>query len=440
MISSPGIGSGLNVQAIVSQLMAVESQPLQALQTKRSTLDAQVSAYGRFRSALSTFQSAINNLKSLDAFKVYSVASTNDTAVTATANSTAAVGTLGVQVNRLAQSHKQGSVAIADTGTTTLGGAGDQMTITVAGNAVPLNVGGMTLSQIRDAINAGNAGVTATIVTETPTSNRLVLTSNATGSANAMTLGFTGTLGTDLGMTTINNVASLAQLDSEIVIDNTYTVTRGSNTISDAIGGLTLNLKATTTAAATLTVSRDTAAVEQSVQTFVDAYNELRTTITSLKGKELKSDTTLRSIESSIQGVFNTPPTGLTGSYSYLSQVGVSIQKDGTMSVDTALLDKSVNTDFNSLADVFANNNQGYLFRLDAKLTDLLKTNGLITGREDGIKANMKTLDSRIEDMQYRLGLVEKRYRSQFTALDTLLGQMQTTSTYLTQQLSKTGI
>lgn len=435
MISSPGVGSGLNVQSIVSQLMAVESQPLQALQTSRSTLDAQVSAYGRFRSALSTFQSAIKDLKSLDAFKVYSTTSTNADAVTATASAAAAVGTLDIQVNRLAQSHKEGSVAIADTGTTTLGGAGDQMTITVGGNAVVLGVGGMTLSQIRDAINAAGAGVTATIVTETASSNRLVLTSTESGSANAMTLGFTGTLGTDLGMATINNVASLAELDAEVVIDNTYTVIRGSNNISDAIDGLTLNLKAVTTSAARLTVARDNEAVATSVQTFVDAYNELRTTITGLQDKELKSDSTLRSIESSIRNVFSTPPSGLTGTYSYLSQVGVSIQKDGTMSLDTDALNSAIATDFSSVADVFANDNQGYLFRMDAKLTDLLQTGSLIAGREDGIKANIKTLDGRIEDMQYRLSLVEQRYRKQFSALDALMGQLQTTSNYLTQQL-----
>lgn len=434
MISAPGVGSGLDVQSIVSQLMAVESRPLQALQTSRTALDAQVSAYGKFRSSLSSFQTAIKDLKSLDAFKIYAVASTNADAVTATGNSSAAVGTLDIQVNRLAQAHKLGSLAVADTGTTTLGGGGDQMTVTVDGNDVTFDVGGMTLSQIRSAINETDAGVTATIVSESATSHHLVLTSNETGSAKAMTLGFTGSLGTDLGMTMLNNVATLAELDSEVVIDNTYTVTRGSNNISDAVGGMTLNLKDVTAGAEKLTVTRDTDAVEKSVQTFVDAYNALRTTITSLRDKELKNDSTLRSIESNIQNVFNTPPAGLTGTYDYLSQVGVSIQKDGTMQVDTTALTKAIDTDFTSLANVFANDSQGYMFRLDVSLTQLLSTDGLIKGREDGIAASKKNVDSRIDSMEYRLGLVEQRYRAQFNALDTMLGQMKTTSAYLTQQ------
>lgn len=434
-ISSPGVGSGLDVQSIVNQLMALERRPLQTLQQSKSTLDAQLSAYGRFRSALSSFQTALNDLKSLDAFEIYSATSSNTDALTVTADSSAAIGTLDVQINRLAQAHKMGSQAIADKDTTTLGGAGDQLTITVDGTATVLDLGGMTLTQIRDTINEADAGVTATLVSENDTSHRLVLTSTETGSAKAMSLGFTGTLGTDLGMATINNVGSLAELDAEIVVDNTYTITRGSNSIDDAIDGLTLNLKQETTTAANVTIERDTEAVAEAIQGFVDAYNAVRSTITSLRGKELKSDSTLRSIEASIQDVLNTPPAGLTTSYTYLSQIGVSIQKDGTMKLDSSVLDDAIAADFNGIAEVFANDDQGYVYRLDARLDDLLASDGLIDSREDGIKASQKTLTTRIDSMEYRLELVEKRYRSQFTALDTLLGQMQGTSQYLLRSL-----
>jgi flagellar hook-associated protein 2 len=435
MISSPGVGSGLDVQSIVSQLMALERRPLQALQQSKSTLDAQLSAYGRFRSAMSSFQTSLQDLKTLDAFQIYSATSSNTDALTATADSDAAIGTLDVQINRLAQAHKQGSQAIADTGTTTLGGGGDQMTITVDGNATILDVGGMTLAQIRSAINAADAGVTATIISENATSHRLVLTATETGSAKAMELSFSGTLGTNLGMATINDVGSLAELDAEIVVDNLYTITRGSNTIDDAIGGLTLTLKAETTSAATLTMARDTEAVTESVQTFVTAYNELRATITSLRGKELKSDSTLRSVEAQIQAIFNTPPDGVDGTYNHLSQIGASIQKDGTMKLDAAALTAAIANDFSNVAQLFANDNQGYMYRLDAAVTSLLQNDGLLDGREDGIKASQKTVTSRIDNMEYRLQLVEQRYRAQFTALDTMLGQMQGTSQFLLQQL-----
>lgn len=434
-ISSPGVGSGLDVQSIVTQLMALERRPLQTLQQSKSTLDAQLSGYGRFRSALSSFQTALNDLKSLDAFEIYSATSSNTDALTVTADSSAAIGTLDVQINRLAQAHKMGSQAIADKDTTTLGGAGDQLTITVDGEDTVLDLGSMTLTQIRDAINEADAGVTATLVSENATSHRLVLTSTETGSAKAMNLGFTGTLGTDLGMATINDVGSLAELDAEIVVDNSYTITRGSNSINDAIDGLTLNLKQATTTAAHVTIERDNEAVAEAIQGFVDAYNAVRSTVTSLRGKELKNDSTLRSIEASIQGVLNTPPTGLTTSYTYLSQIGVSIQKDGTMKLDSSVLEDAIASDFNGVAQVFANDDQGYVYRLDARLDDLLASDGLIDSREDGIKESQKTLNSRIDNLEYRLQLIEKRYRTQFAALDTLLGQMQGTSQFLLRQL-----
>lgn len=435
MISSPGVGSGLDVQSIVTQLMTLERRPLQALQQSKSTLDSQLSAYGRFRSALSTFQTALRDLKSLDAFEIYSATSSDKDALTVTTDSAAAIGSLSVQINRLAQAHKQGSQAIADTGTTTLGGVGDQMTITVDGTATAVNVGGMTLSQIRDVVNEAGAGVTASIVSENASSHRLVLTSTQTGADAAMSLSFSGTVGTALNMATINNVVSLAELDAEVLIDNTYTITRGSNSIDDAIDGLTLNLKNETTTALLVTVDRNSDAVAESVQKFVDSYNALRSTITGLRGKELKNDSTLRSIEDSIQDVLNTPPVGLTGRFDYLSQIGVSIQKDGTMKLDRSVLDDAIAADFTGLSEVFADNDQGYMYRLDGRLTDILAIDGLIDGREDGIKASQKTVSSRIDNMEYRLQLVEKRYRAQFTALDSMLGQMQGTSQYLLQQL-----
>ncbi|MFA7387175.1 MAG: flagellar filament capping protein FliD [Thiohalobacteraceae bacterium] len=436
MISSPGVGSGLDVQSIVTQLMALERRPVNAMQQSLKTLDSQLSAYGRLRSAMASFQTAMKDLKSLDAFQVNTVSSTNADALTATANSSAAPGTLNVQVLRLAQAHKEGSLAQPDTGTTVIGGEGDQMTITVGGEDVVLDLGGMTLAEIRSAINAADAGVSATIVSESASSHRLVLTAQETGADAAMTLGFTGTLGTDLGMATINDVGSLAELDAEILVDNTYTITRGSNSIDDAIDGLTINLKAETTGPETLSVARDTEAVTESVQAFVDAYNALRSTISGLAGKELKNDSTMRSLESSIQAIFNAPPTGLDTSYAYLSQVGISLQRDGSMALDRDDLQTAIETDFSGVAQLFANDNQGYVFRLNTKMTELLQADGLIDGREDGINASKKTLNSRIEGMEYRLGLVEQRYYAQYTALDTLMGQMQTTSAFLTQQLS----
>ncbi len=437
MITAPGVGSGLDVQSIVDQLMSIERAPLNRLEADKQDLESQLSAFGKLKSALSTFQTSFKDLKTVSSFEVYKAESSNEAAFTATADSTAAIGFNSIQVVNLAESHKMGSLAIADTGTTTLGTAGDQMTFTVNGNAFTVNAGGLTLSALRDAINDApdNTGVSASIVSENSGSHRLVLTSTETGNANAISITSTGTVGTDLGLTDINNPA---QLDAEILVDGLYTVTRSGNVINDAISGVTLTLLSETTTPDQLTVSRDIDGVKESIQTFVDAFNELNKVFDDLSGEgdDLEADNTLRSIENQVRDVFNTPPTGLTGSYSYLSEVGVSIQRDGTLSLDATALEKAVNTDFAGLADMFANDNQGYLFRLDSLISNFVQSSGLIDARQDGLNARIDTSSQRIQDMEYRLELREQRLLDQFTALDTLMGQLNGTSAFLTQQLA----
>jgi flagellar hook-associated protein 2 len=386
---------------------------------------------------LSTFQSAFAELKTLDAFEVYKAESSDETAFTATANSSAAVSFNDIQVVRLAEAHKMGSVSIADTDTTTLGGSGDQLTATINGNAFTVDIGGKTLSQIRDAINdtPDNTGVSATIISENGGSHRLVLTATETGNDNALNLSFTGTVGAALGLTDINTRTAL---NSELLIDGLYTVTRGSNTIDDAIGGITLNLLGETTSAVKLNVSRDADKVKETVQGFVDAFNELKGTFDSLSGQgnDLEADNTLRSIRNQIQGVFNTPPAGLTSSLTYLSEIGVSFQRDGTLAVDSKDLESAINSDFSGVAELFAHDNQGYLFRLGNLLDGLVQADGLINIREDGLNTRIDTTEQRISDMEYRLELRQQRLNNQFTALDELMGQLNGTSQFLTQQLA----
>lgn len=437
MISAPGVGSGLDVSSIVNQLMSIERIPLRRMEASQKELETQLSAFGQLKSALSTFQTAFKDLKTVSSFEIYKATSSNELAFTATADSTAAVGFNSIQVVSLAAAHKMGSVAIADTNTTTLGGAGDQMTFTVNGNAFTVAAGGLTLSGIRNVINDAldNTGVSASIITETSGSNRLVLTSTQTGNANTIGISSTGTIGTDLGLADINTPT---QLDSELLVDGLYTVTRSSNIISDAISGVTLTLLSATTTSDQLTISRDVDAVKTSAQSFVDSFNELNTLFDKLSGKgnDLEADNTLRSIENQIRGVFNTAPSGLTGSYTYLSEVGVSFQRNGTLSLDPIALEKAVNADFSGLADVFANDNQGYLFRLDSLITNFVQTNGLIKVREDGINTRIDTTKQNILDMQSRLDIREEGLLKQFNTLDALMGQLNGTSAFLTQQLA----
>jgi len=437
MISAPGIGSGLDVNSIVNQLMEIERQPLNRLESSKKDLEVQLSAFGQLNSALTTFQSALGDLKTVDAFEVYKAVSSDEGAFTATADSSAATGFVDIQVVSLAEAHKMGSKAIADQDATTLGRAGDRMTFTVNGEAFTVDGGGMTLSQLRNAINDApdNTGVSATIISENSGSNRLVLTAAETGNANAINLSATGRLRRDLDLGDINDPA---QLDAELLVDGLYTITRSSNTISDAISGITLNLLAETSSDVQLNVSRDTGSVTESVQAVVDAYNELKTTIGNLSGEgnDLEADNTLRSIESQIQSVFNTPPSGSGGGFAYLSEVGVAFQRDGMLSLDSGALQNAIDTDFAGMAELFANDDQGYLFRIDALIGNIVQADGLIDIRQDGLNSRIDRVDQRISDMEYRLELRQQRLLNQFNSLDALMGQLQGTSTFLTQQLA----
>jgi len=435
MIRSPGIGSGLDVNSIVSQLLAIERRPLNLVERKQSDARAQLSDIGRLNSAMATFQTAMRDMSSLSDFKLFSTTSSDDTVIGASADSTAATGTFSVRVDNLAVAQKQSSRAYADSGATTVGGTGD-MTITIGGSSTTIvNAGSLTLTGLQDAINnaSDNPGVTASILSENSGSFRLILTSDDTGLANQAALSFSGTAGdaANLNMTQI-----VAAEDASILVDNTFTITRSSNTITDAISGVTLNLVAESTTAASITINRDNAKVADSAQTFVDTYNDLQTMIDDLRKGSLQGDNSLLTMESQLRSIFNTPPTGLSSQYTYLSEIGVSFDKVGKLSLDTDKLNTGLDTDFAGVAELFANDDQGYAYRLDALATSLLAPDGLLDARKTGIETRIDSFDLKIEREEYRLQLVESRLRRQFSALDTLLSQMGNTSNFLSQQLA----
>lgn len=439
-ISSLGVGSGLDLSSLISKLMSVERRPLTQLQNRQAAYETDLSAYGRLRSALSTFQTAMDGLSTVDSFKVFAATSSNEDVFTGTASSSAGTGNFTLLVNRIAESHKLGSAnTFADSGTTTIGTAGQTMTITVGTEAFTVGYGGMTLSGVRDAINeaSDNTGVTATVVHD-DVGYRLLLTADETGSSNALSVSYSAADPFALATLNLDRNGSggftSADLDATMVLNGAYNITRSSNTIDDVIDGVTLTLKGPGTA--TLAVTRDTEAVAESAQAFATAYNTLRSTVTDLRAGDLSGDNTLLLLESGLFGVLNSAPTGLTGSFSYLAQVGISIQKDGTMKVDTSDLETAISTDFDGVAQLFGAAGQGYAARLDALVTNYLQSDGLIDATEDGINAKIDSLVERQDEWELRLEAIQTRYTRQFSALDALVAQMQSTSSYLTQQLS----
>ena len=222
--------------------------------------------------------------------------------------------------------------------------------------------------------------------------------------------------------------------DAQITIDNTYVISRSSNTISDAIEGVTFELQAVSASASQMSISRDTNAISSAVSGLVDSYNALLTSFRDLRNGDLNGDSTLRLIENQLRSVMG-GQAGVEGVFKYASQVGISFERDGTLSFDSTELNNALETDRNAVVDLFTNDSQGLAFRMDSMVEGMLSSTGLIHAREDGINARVDSTNDQIDRMEYRLTKIEERYRAQYTALDTLLGTLQSTSDWLTSQL-----
>ncbi|MBL3598377.1 MAG: flagellar filament capping protein FliD [gamma proteobacterium endosymbiont of Lamellibrachia anaximandri] len=434
-ISAPGIGSGLDVNSIVEQLMSLEQIPIQNLQSKEAGFLTQISAYGALRGSLASFQSTVDKLNGFSGIGLFSASSADEAVFTVNADNDAAAGSYDIVVQALAESHKMGSASFADSDTTTIGSAGDTMTLGIGTQSFNVDIGGKTLSQIEQAINEAtdNTGVSAGIIQENSGSFYLTLTSDETGLENAMSVSFADS-GNNPIADPLSMVQTRAAADAQLLVDNSYTITRSSNSISDAIQGVTLELLATSVDEVALNVDKDLGAVQTTVQSFVDAYNSLRDTLSTLGSGELSGDGTLRMMEQQISSALGSK-SDVEGTFKYASSIGISFQRDGSLQLDTAVLTEALESDFSSVTKLFSDDDQGLAFRLDVLVENMLDPDGLIDAREDGLDARVKNVQDQRESLEFRLAKTEARFRAQFAGLDTLMVRLSATSDFLTQQL-----
>lgn len=359
IMSSPGIGSGLDVKSIVSQLMTVEQQPLTRLSQKEASYQTKLTAYGSLKGALAAFQSSMQSLSSASSYQALTATSGNSTVLGASAGITAKAGTYTVDVSHLAHSQVLAANGLASTqnssSTGTLSiqvGSGTLQTITIDSS-------NNTLSGVAEAINAAGAGVTATIVNDgSATPYKLVLSANATGAAN--TIHVTNNLSAGELSTAVDSLAQVRAADDAALTVNGVAVSSASNTVSSVISGVSLNLL--TTGSSTVTVTADTAGAQTAVTNFVKAYNDINGMLNNLAGYNAKTktggplmgDSTARSLQVQIRAVLSQHLAGIGGSLTTLSQVGVSFQKDGTLGLDTAKLASATSSSFSDLPALFA--------------------------------------------------------------------------------------
>lgn len=390
-LSSAGIGSNLPIDSIITQLMAVEQQPLTNLDKKVTTFQAKLSAMGTLKAALATFQTAAQGLSSINKFQAVSTTVGDPAVASASGSATANQGTYSLEVSKLAQAQKlvaAGQVSSSapigagtitfDLGTISGGTLGADGKYTGAGFAssgaalqtVTIDPANTSLSGIRDAINKAKVGVTASIVNDgTGAPYRLVLTETASGNASSMKISvgggdpaLTALLSHDPGPTGTQSMSEIATAqNAEFKLDG-LKISSATNSASNVIDGLTLNLTKTNVGNPTnIVVARDTATVVASVGAFVSAYNAINKTVSDLTAYNpatkvagvLNGDATARSIQAQLRGLLTSPIAAGGSAFSVLSDVGVSV-KSGVMSVDDAKLKKSIDSNFSDIAALFA--------------------------------------------------------------------------------------
>lgn len=474
MLSSPGIGSGLDVSGIISKLMEVEQRPLTQLNTKEAKQQAQLSAFGSLKSALSSFQDSVKALAKPSLFNSFKATLADTTLATVSTSSSAAAGTHQIEVQSLAQAQKIKSEAF--TTTDTVIGSGS-LTIefgtyskegTFTANAektaktITIDPAKSTLADIRNTINEANAGVTASIVND-GNGNRLVISSKDSGLANALKISVNDTDGNhtdnaglsklafDTSADGVRNMTETVAAQNAVMVIDGITVEKSSNTISDALEEVTFNLlKANPDTSTTLTIEKDKSSTEAAVKALVTTYNELEKTIGNLSRYDaankqaavLTGDSTVRMIQSRVRAMLNGNQSA-AGGINSLSELGISFQKDGTLALDNNKLsavlddpDKNIAAFFTTQAGDGVTSVEGFASRLSELIDGMTRSDGLINSRMDGINSMIKGIGKQRDALGHRLEEVEKRLRTQFTALDTMIASMTQTSNYLQQQLA----
>lgn len=445
-ITSAGLGSGLDIEGLVTKLVSAEGQPAALrLNKKEVALQADLSAFGTLKGTLSSFQASIQNMKLASDFQKRTATSSNTDLFTVSAGSAAVPGGFSIQVNQLAQAAKMRSqdfgseTAVMGAGTLTIGLGAKSFNITTGGAS--------TLADVRDAINnaSDNPGIKATII-KVDSGSQLILTSGKLGAANTITVAATDADaldGNDLTrLATANLTVIQAAADAIIHVDG-QKATRDSNSFSDVISDVTITLKKADPAKTeSLSIALDKESTKTKVSEFIKAYNALAATMSSLssydaktkQGGPLLGDATLRGVQSQVRQALANPVLGVESAKT-LAEIGIKTNSNGALELDSAKFDKVMAANPDDVAQLFASDN-GLAKRFDSVLKSYLSTGGALTARLDGANKQIDDIKDQRDKLNTRLAAIEARYRKQFTAMDAMLGQLTATGSYLTQQLA----
>ena len=441
-------GSVINVSSLVSQLVAATRAPQDAqIASQTSAVTTKISAVGQLKGALSTFQASLASLSTSSAFAADTATTSDDTVFTASAASGSVPGHYAITVSALASAQQLLSNAFVGGSTATVGTGTLNLQLGANSFNLTLDTTNNTVADVAAAINsaADNPGITATVIQGTDGAH-LLLSSNQPGAANAIQVTETDA-GTGLAALTYaaGNTAHYTQ--NAAAQDASFSVagvayTSASNTVNDALTGVTLTLTGVSTGAgAMLNVANDTGTVTTNIQAFIAAYNTLQTSVAGLGSYDAASGTAgpmlgdplLTGVQTQIRHVLQTVDGNAV--YSTLASIGITTQKDGTLAADSGKLRAALTGNFSSVSKLF-NGANGVASQLNTLLTKQLASGGTIDSRSQTLVKQNKALTDQTNALNKQMNALTANLTQQYSALNVLLSQLQTTSAYLTQAIN----
>lgn len=458
-ISSAGIGSGIDVEKIVTQLMALEKRPLNSLQAKASTLTTKISAFAQIKSQLTSLSDAAAKLTSASTWNAKTATSSLSDAVAVTASGAAAATAFSVQVQQLATAQLAASAKVDST--TRFGGGtlefsiGSRLDPGAPRQQVSLTVdAGASLSEVAAQINRSDAGVSATLVNDGAGQQQLLLRSKATGEVHGFELQVTDN-GTPApgqsGLSALLPPGGLAITDAKNAqaTVNGIAITSASNTLADTVPGVSLQLlkKTEPGAAAEITVKDDAPSLQTAVEAFVTAYNAANALLASntrynaatKSGALLQGDSTAVGLQNALRGILGST-NGASGVFKSLSDIGVGFGKsaDGSLALDADKLKKALDGNMDGVRALFdASQPTSVGARLKSFLGAVTGSDGALGSKTASLELQQRANNKDQDRINDRLGAIEARIRRQYEALDVVMANSNALSSYMSQQIAQ---
>ncbi len=450
-VNFSGVGSGIDFGIIRDAIIAQRSAPITQLQTKVSSYSSRIGAFKQMNTLLASLTSASELLTDRDLGNGRNGVTGDSSVVTTSASSAASLGSFDLSVTKVASALAQSSRAFGSPSATVLVSPAASATFELrkggaaTGTAITIDSTNNTLSGLRDAINAADAGVTATIVDVTGdgTQQKLVLSSKETGAAGRVELAETTATGTlaDLNVNSLNPADSdFSKLDAQFSV-NGLSMTRSTNTISDAVTGVTINLKKAGSTSVTVTQSTD---IENKLRGFVNAYNAVQDFVAANYNKDatgrptgiLAGDATLRNIQQQLRGAYGAISADNGGSLESLSDIGITASDDGHLSLDSAVFNSKLQTNADDVRALLygATESQSGIFQSVHSITSGMSdsTTGSIQTAISGYESSVKSMNSSISSKLESIARLRESLIRQYSAVDAAIGQINSQGTALT--------